>query len=312
MSLAAVRALPSSSSSGALEASSATVSSRADAPAASLALVESALIDVVRLAACLGESARRVNVEAVAECESTNAVLLQKNSGNATLSASGSVLIADRQTAGRGRRGRRWLSAQQRPEDSLTFSLLWRFPRGVVLSGLSLAVGVALANALTELKAEGVRLKWPNDLLVETDRGFAKLGGILIELSSSAGGTAAVIGIGLNLRAPQEVLPDQPAMGIDGLITDGLPERHALFAKVLQHLVRTLDQFVAEGFAPLRPVWERNNAYAGLPVRLIDESGPEFTGRCLGVDADGALMVDTASGVLRWLAGDISLRPLSP
>lgn len=272
---------------------------------------ESALIDVARLAGCLGEVACRLNVEALAECESTNALLLQKKPANAAAAVSGSVLVADRQTAGRGRRGRRWWSAQVSPADSLTFSLLWRFPRGAALSGLSLAVGVALANALAELGASGVRLKWPNDLLVETPEGFAKLGGILIELSSGASGTAAVIGIGLNLRPPLEVPPDQPAAGIATTMVDGLPERHALFATVLRHLVLTLDLFAAHGFAPLRPAWERSNAYADRAVRLIDESGPDLVGRCLGVDDDGALRVETVDGVRRWLVGDVSLRPLA-
>lgn len=288
---------------------------------------ESALIDVARLAGCLGEVACRLNVEALAECESTNAVLLsrgdslrsphrgsfqlQKKPGNAALAVSGSVLVADRQTAGRGRRGRRWLSAQVSPADSLTFSLLWRFPRGAALSGLSLAVGVALANALAELGARGVRLKWPNDLLTETAEGFAKLGGILIELNSGASGTAAVIGIGLNLQPPLEVQPDQPAAGIAATMVAGLPERHVLFAAVLRHLVLTLDLFAAHGFAPLRADWEKFNAYAERAVRLIDESGPDIVGRCLGVDDDGALRVETADGVRRWLAGDVSLRPLA-
>lgn len=290
-------------------------------------LAESALIDVARLAGCLGEAACRLNVEALAECESTNAVLLsrgdslrsphrgsfqsQKKPGNAALAVSGSVLVADRQTAGRGRRGRRWLSAQVSPADSLTFSLLWRFPRGAPLSGLSLAVGVALANALAELGARGVRLKWPNDLLVETPQGFAKLGGILIELSSSASGTAAVIGIGLNLQPPLEVQPDQPAAGIAATMADGLPERHVLFAAVLRHLVLSLDLFAAQGFAPLRSAWEQANAFADRSVRLIEESGPDLVGRCRGVDDDGALRVETADGIRRWLAGDVSLRPLA-
>jgi BirA family biotin operon repressor/biotin-[acetyl-CoA-carboxylase] ligase len=232
-------------------------------------------------------------------------VLLQASS----TAPSGSVLVADLQTAGRGRRGRRWWSAQSQPADSLTFSLLWRFPRSTPLSGLSLAVGVALAKALTELGAAGVKLKWPNDLLVESPAGLAKIGGILIELSSGASGTAAVIGVGLNLRAPRETLPDQLAAGIDSLLSNDLPERHRLFAALLCQLVATLDQFAAHGFAPLRADWEARNAYAGRPVRLIEETGPEIAGDCLGVDDDGALRVATEGGVRRWLAGDVTLRP---
>lgn len=267
---------------------------------------ESSLFDVVRLAECLGDSACRLDVEAVAECGSTNAELLQKISANA---ASGSVLVADVQTAGRGRRGRRWWSAQHEPADSLTFSLLWRFPRGAPLSGLSLAVGVALAQALAEVGAGGVKLKWPNDLLIDSPAGLAKIGGILIELSSGAGGTAAVIGVGLNLKAPRETLPDQLAGGIDALLPGGLPERHRLFAAILRQLVATLDLFTARGFAALRADWEGRNAYAGREVRLIEESGAAVAGSCLGVDDDGALRVATADGVRRWLAGDVTLRP---
>ena len=274
----------------------------------SLSAADASLIDVVRLAGCLGNTACRLNVEAVAECESTNAVLLQKISANATFAVSGTVLLADRQTAGRGRRGRRWWSAQLRPQDSLTFSLLWRFPRGFSLAGLSLAVGVALANALDQLGARGVKLKWPNDLLADQPAGLAKLGGILIELTSNAGGTTAVIGIGLNLRAPQEIVPDQPAAGIDTMLGAVLPERHDLLAMILRHLVQTLDVFSTQGFSPLVEDWERRNAYADCEVRLIEESGPGIVGHCRGVDQDGALRVETAVGVRRWLAGDVSLR----
>ena len=281
-----------------------------------LAAGKSTLIDPVRLAACLGGMACRLDVDAVAECESTNALLMsrrdslwsQKKSANATSVSSGSVLVADRQTAGRGRRGRRWLSAQQRPEDSLTFSLLWRFDRGADLSGLSLAIGVALTRAMAEFGATGLQLKWPNDLLCRTPAGLAKLGGILIELASDRIGTAAVIGIGLNLRSPIEAVPDQAAAGLDSLQVGGFPERHRLLSTLLTQLVIVLDAFSGQGFLPLRDEWERANAYAGQMVRLLDENRPDIVGRCLGVDVDGALRVETSAGVCRWLAGDVSLR----
>lgn len=268
----------------------------------------SPLIDPQRLAACLGAAACRLDLEVLAECDSTNTFLLQKISANATAAASGLVVVADRQTAGRGRRGRVWWSAQQQAADSLTFSLHWRFPRGAALSGLSLAVGLALADGLAELGAAGVKLKWPNDLLADLPSGLAKLGGVLIELAGGSNGTSAVIGIGLNLRAPAETTIDQPVAGLASLLTGGLPERHLILAALLTRLVATLDAFSAQGFAPLRERWQHLNAFADRPVVLFEESGQTLHGRCLGVDDDGALRVDTASGVRRWLAGDVSLR----
>jgi len=270
--------------------------------------------DPARLAACLGPTACRLDVEVLAECDSTNNQLLQKISANAAGVVSGQVLVADRQTAGRGRRGRQWISAQQSPDDSLTFSLLWRFAPGVDLSGLSLAVGLALSEAIAGFGSDRVRLKWPNDLLVElpeAGRVFAKLGGILIELVSSgrgAGGALAVIGVGINLRAPASGAVDQAAAGLDALLPEGLPEHHQLFAELLRQLVTTLDCFAGQGFAPFRSAWEARNAFAGRRVMLIEESGRQISGECLGVDVDGALRVDTENGPLRWLAGDVSLR----
>ena len=131
------------------------------------------LIEPARLRTLLGAAAGRFDVDSLAECASTNTELLARAERGAP---SGSVLVADRQTAGRGSRGRTWQSS---PGASLTFSLLWRFTDGVHgLAGLSLAVGVAVIRALAACGAHGVMLKWPNDILLDE----AKLGGILVEL----------------------------------------------------------------------------------------------------------------------------------
>ena len=160
------------------------------------------LIDPALLKSRLGLLAGRFDVDALAECDSTSSELLRRADKGAP---AGTVIVADRQSAGRGRRGRSWLSA---PEASLTFSLLWRFSGAPgQLAGLSLAIGVALANGLEKLGASGIRLKWPNDVLLECNGDFAKLAGILIELASDRRGTQAIIGIGLNLQPPGEVLP---------------------------------------------------------------------------------------------------------
>ena len=266
---------------------------------------ESCLINPVRLAACLGGLACRVDVKTLASCDSTNAQLtLAAQQGAPT----GSVLVADRQTAGRGRRGRQWLSS---PDDSLTFSLLWRFsPKVCSLTGLSLVLGLALTQATDALALPGVYLKWPNDLLLRRNHIWSKLGGILVELSTDRQGTAAVIGIGLNLRAPDSQGMDFPPAGLADLSLDTfhLPERHVLLAAILVQLVQSLDQFSLEGLLPFRAAWAERNAFADAEVRLLQDAVLLAEGRCIGIDEEGALLLETAHGVERAWSGDVSLR----
>ncbi len=258
-----------------------------------------ALIDPVRLKPLLGALAPRFDVDALAEGSSSSDLLLERAARGA---GSGSVLVVDRQTAGRGRRGRQWQSS---PEASLTFSVLWRFDGGVErLAGLSLAVGVALARALSSLGVAGVRLKWPNDVLLDG----RKLAGILVELSSERRGMVAVIGIGLNLSPPANVPDlDVPAAGLAGALPE-LPERHLLLATILAELAPVLDAFSAEGFAALRDAWQALHAWQGEPVAVLRDGRVEMSGICRGADADGALLVETAAGLERCLSGDLSLR----
>lgn len=260
------------------------------------------LIDPVLLQSALGVSAGSFNVDVLAECDSTNSELMRRAEHGAPL---GTVVVADRQSAGRGRRGRSWLSA---PESSLTFSLLWRFngPPGQ-LAGLSLAVGVALARALVALGAQGVRLKWPNDVLLAVDGDFAKLAGILIELVSDRRGAQAVIGIGLNLLPPDEALP-QPAAGLAQALP-GIPERHLVLAAILRELAAALEGFAVDGFSGLRMEWQAWHAWQDMPVRLLGGDAEVLAGICRGADADGALLLETAAGVQRIFSGDLSLRP---
>lgn len=248
-------------------------------------------LSIAAIAAALGPLATRFDVDVVAECASTNTLLLAR----AEASPSGAVLVAERQTAGRGRLGRHWHSE---PAASLTFSLLYKLPRGVVPSGLSLAAGVGIAEALRGLGVDGLALKWPNDVL----RRGKKLGGILIEMS----GAAAVIGIGLNLRLsdnlPDEVLTHAAAV-------DLAIDRNELLARLLTALHEALDTFGRGGFAALRDRWSALDAYADMPVRVISEFAVPVEGICAGVDADGALLLKTATCVQRIIAGDVSLRP---
>jgi BirA family biotin operon repressor/biotin-[acetyl-CoA-carboxylase] ligase len=247
-------------------------------------------LSVAAIATALGSLASRFDVDVVAECESTNTLLLARADG----SPSGAVLVAERQTAGRGRMGRPWHAG---PDASLTFSLLHKLPRGVAPSGLSLAVGVAIAEALCELGVDGVALKWPNDIL----RNGRKLAGVLIELT----GSSAVIGIGINLRLPAD-LPEDVRANAAAIDVD--MDRNRLLARLLASLHGVLDTFGDGGFAALRDRWSALNAYAGVPVRVISEFAVPVEGICMGVDVDGALLLETAVCVQRILSGDVSLR----
>ena len=243
------------------------------------------------------------DVRVVATTGSTNSDLLR----NATTLPSGAVLAAEHQTAGRGRRGRAWHAP---PGASLMFSLLWKFPQGTgALSGLSLAVGVAVARALEAAGAPAVKLKWPNDLLAWQGDRFAKLGGILIELASGENGAAhAVIGIGINVNlGAMASRIDQPATDLAAL---GLGQsRNALLALLLDHLLAMLRTFERSGFAELAEEWNRRHAYAGRKVTLTSEGRTTAEGVATCVDATGALLLETRHGTQKVLSGELSLRP---
>jgi BirA family biotin operon repressor/biotin-[acetyl-CoA-carboxylase] ligase len=256
-----------------------------------------ALLDVASIRAALDEYAANVFTLALAEqIDSSNTQLMTRAAQGAP---HGLVLAAERQTAGRGRLGRRW---QMRLGAGLTFSLLWRFERGLSgLAGLSLVVGIAMVRALREFGAP-VSLKWPNDVLLDG----RKLAGILIELSGDALGPAAVvIGIGLNVAKPGEV--DQPVANLaDAGIKVG---RNELMAALLNQLAQVLSQFDREGFSAFREEWLGLAAYLQQPVRLTFSHGQPVDGMAIGVDESGALLVDTADGPRVFHVGEVSLRP---
>lgn len=249
---------------------------------------------VPAVAAALGPLAARFDVDVVDECASTNAVLLERAEKGAP---SGTVLAARRQTAGRGRMGRQWIAE---PGASLTFSLLWRFAPGTVPQGLSLAVGVALAEGLDAMGIGGLALKWPNDLLC----GGGKLAGVLVELVPGAP-NAAVIGIGVNLRLPAGMPEEVRALA--AALPAAVPA-DALLARLLASLHEVLTEFAAAGFVALRHRWLARCAHLEAPVRILSEFAPPVEGHCIGVDVDGALLVETRVCIQRILSGDVSLR----
>lgn len=249
---------------------------------------------IAGIAAALGPAAARFDVDVLPECDSTNALLLARGEAGAP---GGTVIVAHRQTAGRGRRGRQWHSA---PGDGLTFSLLWRFPSACAMEGLSLAVGVAVAAALEDAGIGGLALKWPNDLLKDG----GKLGGILVELVPSVR-WATVIGIGLNRRLPDDMPADvrekAAAMGPH-------PAADRLLGLVLGRLLHAMERFARSGFPAFREEWLRRNAHAGAAVRVLSDFEPPLEGRFAGVDAGGALLLDCADGPRRVISGEVSLR----
>jgi BirA family biotin operon repressor/biotin-[acetyl-CoA-carboxylase] ligase len=245
--------------------------------------------------------------EVVFEIGSTNACL---HDAPAPPPDAPRVVFAELQTAGRGRRGRDWIA----PFGSgLTFSIGWTFAEMPAdLAALGLAMGVCAVRALRALGATDVGLKWPNDLV----HAHRKLGGLLLQMRSEAGGPAyVVIGLGLNLRLPPRAR-DAIAAPLATPVTDladacaakTSPGRTAVAAHVAGHMLAGLEQFTREGFAPFAAEWAAYDSLRDAPVTVLRHDGA-FEGVARGVDAEGALLVETSQGRReRVHAGDVSLR----
>jgi BirA family transcriptional regulator, biotin operon repressor / biotin---[acetyl-CoA-carboxylase] ligase len=255
------------------------------------------LLDKNLVLQAIGQQRAWFTLQILDEVASTNTHLMQqKGSAHAT------CIAAHVQTNGKGRRGRTWVSQLGA---SLTFSLLWRFQCGAsALSGLSLCVGVALVRALQAHGVNDAQLKWPNDVLIDGK----KLAGILIELQGDLEGpSAAVIGIGINLNLPKKVLQriDQPAIGLASI---KMIDQNALLGGILKHLADVLSGFETHGFIGLRDEWLGYHVYENKPVRMLLPNGTDVSGVVKGVAEDGILLVETALGLQRFSAGEISLR----
>jgi BirA family biotin operon repressor/biotin-[acetyl-CoA-carboxylase] ligase len=234
-------------------------------------------------------------VEVLAEVDSTNSELMRRaRSGR----HDPVLLVAEAQTAGRGRLGRGWASA---PGDSLTFSL------GLALapedwSGLSLAVGVAIAEALDPR----VRIKWPNDLWVEG----RKLAGILIETATPTGGDPqgpryAVIGVGLNVRPPAAGAYSTAPASLEELLPG--VDAGAALARIAKPLVEAVHAFEAFGFAPFHVRFDARDLLRDRAVTLSDGR----TGTAHGTTEHGGLLVHTAAGMATVTSSEVSVRPSS-
>ena len=237
--------------------------------------------------------------------DSTNTRLLQ---WSARQNRHRVALVADVQTAGRGQRGRQWHSA---PGASLLCSVAWQFSRHCPLDGLSLAVGVMVAEALDHGVAgserERLRLKWPNDLLIDETH---KLGGILIETVASAGGTrTAVIGIGVNVRTPVVGSSDMalPTVGLD-VWSGAINHRDEVLNRVLTALDVGLETFARVGFSGFQARWWARCAYAAQRVTARLPDGEVIAGAMQSITDRGALVIESERGLHTLVSGEVSLR----
>jgi BirA family biotin operon repressor/biotin-[acetyl-CoA-carboxylase] ligase len=235
--------------------------------------------------------------------ESTNTKLLESLPPAAHRAA---VVLAEHQTGGRGRRGRGWVAP---PGGAICLSLGWQYADlPADLSALSLVVGLCVVNALRELDVDGVKLKWPNDLV--TAQG--KLGGILIEMRAEAGGPVhVVVGIGLNVLLDDAA---RDAVKVTGNIADDLrahrspvPDRNAIVAALLTRLIPALEGFPRHGLAPHLANWHDCDALFDREVR-IENAGEISRGMARGIDTHGALLVETPGGVQRFISGEVTVR----
>jgi BirA family biotin operon repressor/biotin-[acetyl-CoA-carboxylase] ligase len=262
-------------------------------------------LDAARIRALLARgAAERVRLlETAWSVASTNTILMERSHPGV---GSSEVLLAEYQTSGRGRRGRAWLAP---PGGSICLSLSWTF-REVSrdLGALGLVIGVCALRALAALGVDKVRLKWPNDLLIE-DR---KLGGILIELRAESGGPACVvIGIGLNVSLGAALLEQIAATGLSpvDLVTAGLKDasRNEVAAGLISSFVAGLLEFERDGLKLFVQEWVEADALRGRPV-TVQAGEVTSVGVARGIDLDGALLVETPQGLQRFISGDVSVR----
>jgi BirA family transcriptional regulator, biotin operon repressor / biotin---[acetyl-CoA-carboxylase] ligase len=216
-----------------------------------------------------------------------------------------SVVLAEHQTGGRGRRGRSWVAP---PGGAICLSVAWQYAElPADLSALSLIVGLCAVDALRELGVTA-QLKWPNDLVTAN----GKLGGILIEMRAEAGGPVhVVIGIGLNVLLDDAA---RAAVIAAGNVADDIrahrepvPDRNEIVAAVLRHLVTALADFPRHGLKPHLAHWNACDALFGHDVN-IENAGAITRGVARGIDAHGALLVETPGGVQRFISGEVSVR----
>ncbi len=256
------------------------------------------LLDVERIR--LGLASRTTHcvkaIEIVDTVDSTNRHMKASHAAGRPLDA----CLAEFQSAGRGRRGRHWLAA---PYASILLSFSHELPGGPSASaGLSLAAGLAAARAVADCGCADVALKWPNDLML----GGAKFGGILVEIAGELGERClCVVGVGLNVEMPAR-LAAQCARPVTSMAEHATSRvsRNALAAALISHLVDVLARFNEAGFEPLREAWIARHVHQDKGVH-VQVGQTVVSGIARGVDADGALLVETPGGLKRITTGEV-------
>lgn len=260
-------------------------------------------LDAGRIHAELGDAAlgKLEALHLLGSTDSTNsraAADLPPESGRAR------VWLAEHQTAGRGRRGRQWVSAFG---ENLYLSFAWRFELPMAqLSGLSLVAGVVLAEGLHDLGLDGHVLKWPNDILFDG----RKLAGILVEVSGEAGGPAtAVVGFGVNFRIPEAAAAaiDQPWTDLHRTSCDAALSRNRLAGVLVDRMIDACVLFGAHRLEPFLARWRRFDRLRGTPV-LLNRGGDVVEGVYRGIAPSGAMILEHAAGTTEHHAGEVSLR----
>lgn len=253
------------------------------------------LLDSEQLTASLPDN----SIQVFEQLDSTNAWLMQHQQEL----AHGQVVLAEYQSAGRGRRGRQW---QTPYAGQLCMSMLWRLQDGIEATmGLSLAVGLAIVESLESLGYSGLGLKWPNDIYMDG----AKLAGVLIELQGQSDSEVSlVMGMGLNVRVEQQqaALIDQQYAQLEdsSLVVD----RTQLAVALIQSLNQVFQQFRQRGFAPLQQRWDHYDVFKGQQVSLHFSQDKQITGLAKGVDKMGQLVLEIDGKEQRFMAGEVSLR----
>ncbi len=233
------------------------------------------------------------------EIDSTNRYLMQRVVDRLQ---PGHVCVAEMQSAGRGRRGREWISPFAQ---NIYLSLYWRFPDGPAsLSGLSLVMAIALVRTLRQYGVSGLEVKWPNDVLHDGK----KLAGILLEVAGEAAGPChSVVGVGLNVDMTHQV-----AASIDQPWTDlrqagCVVGRNQLVGAMIHHLLLAVQQFQHEGLTPFLSEWADVDAAYGKEVAIVMDDG-RICGKGCGVDEQGMFLMHVNNELRRFFSGEVSLR----
>lgn len=254
-------------------------------------------LDENRVRPLLGKLISYYSLTTALSVDSTNKILKADH-----CAPDGQVMAAEWQTQGKGRLGRAWEGIVG---GSLMFSVKKVFLQDVSrLSGLSLAVGIAILRSLQQAGVRGAYVKWPNDIVCQA----GKLGGILIEVSDETlESSTLIIGIGLNYQLPDKLKETQGYADCQAL---GLTQdRNTLWATILTHLYTVLNQFEQEGLTPFIVEWERAHIWQNQQVEIIrPEPQQRVVGKAIGITSNGAIRMEIAGQEHIFFSGDISLR----